>query len=135
MTTPGDITEQDLENAVIIPVEAYISEDYARAERDKLSRKVWQQVGRIEEIPEVGDFLTYEVLDDLILIVRAAEDDIPRLSQCLPASRSPASWTRRRARATPPASAGSSLAPITAGVSISMARIPASCTRRIGRAR
>jgi phenylpropionate dioxygenase-like ring-hydroxylating dioxygenase large terminal subunit len=70
------ITEQDLENAVVIPVEAYISEEYARAERDKLWRKVWQQVGRVEEIPEVGDFLTYEVLDDSILIVRAAEDDI-----------------------------------------------------------
>src|SRR5712664_1003453 len=29
-------------------VEPYISEDYARAERDKLWRKVWQQVGRLE---------------------------------------------------------------------------------------
>ena len=37
-----------------IGVEAYISEDYARAERDKLWRKVWQQVGRVEELPEVG---------------------------------------------------------------------------------
>ncbi|CAN7556969.1 aromatic ring-hydroxylating dioxygenase subunit alpha [Phenylobacterium sp. LjRoot219] len=60
----------------IFPVEAYISEDYARAERDKLWRKVWQQVGRVEEIPEVGNFLTYEIQDDSLLIVRSAPDTI-----------------------------------------------------------
>jgi nitrite reductase/ring-hydroxylating ferredoxin subunit len=37
---------------------------------------VWQQVGRVEEIPEVGDYLTYDVLDDSILIVRPAPDRI-----------------------------------------------------------
>ena len=59
-----------------IGVEAYISEDYARAERDKLWRKVWQQVGRVEEIPEVGNYLTYDILDDSILVVRTAADEI-----------------------------------------------------------
>src|SRR6478609_9866800 len=59
-----------LSQPVTIGVEAYISEDYARAERDKLWRKVWQQVGRVEEIPEVGNYLTYDILDDSILVVR-----------------------------------------------------------------
>ena len=45
-------TTQDLTEPVTVGVEAYVSEDYARAERDKLWRKVWQQVGRLEEIPE-----------------------------------------------------------------------------------
>ena len=53
-----------------IGVDAYISEEYARAERDKLWRKVWQQVGRVEEIPEVGSYLTYDILDDSIIVVR-----------------------------------------------------------------
>jgi phenylpropionate dioxygenase-like ring-hydroxylating dioxygenase large terminal subunit len=57
-------------------VEPYISEEYARAERDKLWRKVWLQVGRVEEIPEVGNYLTYQILDDSILIVRSAPDTI-----------------------------------------------------------
>ena len=43
---------EELSEPVTIGVEAYISEDYARAERDKLWRKVWLQVGRVEEIPE-----------------------------------------------------------------------------------
>ena len=54
-----------------IGVDAYISEEYARAERDKLWRKVWQQVGRVEEIPEVGSYLTYDILDDSIIVVRS----------------------------------------------------------------
>jgi phenylpropionate dioxygenase-like ring-hydroxylating dioxygenase large terminal subunit len=65
-----------LTEAVTIPVEAYISEDYVRAERDKLWRKVWLQVGRIEEIPEVGSYLTHEILDDSIVVVRTAPDTI-----------------------------------------------------------
>ena len=68
--------ENDLSNPVVIGVEAYISPEYARAERDKLWRKVWLQAGRVEEIPKVGDFLTYDILDDSILIVRASEHEI-----------------------------------------------------------
>jgi len=67
---------EDFSLPVTIGVEAYISEEYARAERDKLWRKVWQQVGRIEEIPEVGSYLTYDILDDSILVVRTAPDKI-----------------------------------------------------------
>ena len=65
---------EDLSRPVTIGAEAYISEDYARAERDSLWRKVWQQVGRVEEIPEVGNFLSYEILDDSIIVVRTAAD-------------------------------------------------------------
>jgi len=70
------ITADELGDAVTIPVEAYISEEYARAERDKLWRKVWLQVGRLEELPEVGSYLTFEILDDSIVVVRTAPDKI-----------------------------------------------------------
>ncbi|HKI40601.1 MAG TPA: hypothetical protein VKA66_09475, partial [Mycobacterium sp.] len=49
-----------LSGPLTIGVEAYLSEEYARAERDKLWVKVWQQVGRVEELPQIGDYLTYE---------------------------------------------------------------------------
>ena len=49
----SEVTE-DLPPVQTHSVEPYISEEYARAERDKLWRKVWLQVGRVEEIPEVG---------------------------------------------------------------------------------
>lgn len=66
----------DTAEAVSFGTDAYISEDYLRLERDRLWRKVWQQVGRIEEIPEVGNFLTYDILDDSILIVRTTPDTL-----------------------------------------------------------
>ena len=66
---------EELSAPMTIGVEAYISEDYARAERDKLWRKVWQQVGRVEELPEVGSYLTYDILDDSIIVVRTGEDE------------------------------------------------------------
>ncbi|MGK8506552.1 aromatic ring-hydroxylating oxygenase subunit alpha [Nocardia asiatica] len=67
---------EPLSTPMTIGVEAYISAAYARAERDKLWAKVWQQVERVEEIPRVGNFLTYEILDDSIIVVRTAPDTI-----------------------------------------------------------
>ncbi len=61
---------------VTIGVEAYLSPDYARAERDKLWRKTWLQAGRMEDIAEVGDYLTFDILDDSILIVRSGPDTL-----------------------------------------------------------
>ena len=76
MNDNADTEKEILSEAVTIPVEAYVSEEYARAERDRLWRKVWQVAGRLEDIPEVGNFMTYEILDDSIVIVRTAPDQI-----------------------------------------------------------
>ncbi|MCB2079941.1 MAG: Rieske (2Fe-2S) protein, partial [Novosphingobium sp.] len=74
----GKIVEatDELQAPVNVPAEAYISEDYARAEQDRLWRKVWLQAGRAEDIPNVGDFITYDILTDSVIIVRAALDRI-----------------------------------------------------------
>ncbi len=66
----------DLSAPVTIGVEAYTSPAYARAEQQKLWRKVWLQVGRIEEIPAVGNFLAYEIGDDSVIVVRTSADAI-----------------------------------------------------------
>ena len=77
VTQPNQAQPQaELSEPVTIGVEAYTSEAYARAESDKLWNKVWLQAGRIEELPEVGSFITYEICDESILIVRKAEDSI-----------------------------------------------------------
>lgn len=70
------LSEAELENSSIYTPEAYISEDYARAERDKLWRKVWLQVGRVEDLDGPGSFLTFDILDDSLLIVRNAQNEI-----------------------------------------------------------
>lgn len=75
MTETQEKTEP-LSQPLTIGVEAYISPAYAKAEGDKLWAKVWQQVERVEEIPNIGDFLTYEIMDDSFIIVRTAPDTI-----------------------------------------------------------
>jgi phenylpropionate dioxygenase-like ring-hydroxylating dioxygenase large terminal subunit len=66
----------ELAQPLVIGPEAYISVDYAREEQDKLWRKVWLQAGRVEDIPDVGDFITYDILTDSVIIVRSGEDEI-----------------------------------------------------------
>lgn len=78
MTKMGKIAESadDLVGPVNVSPEAYISKDYARAEQDKLWRKTWLQAGRIEEIPEVGSYLTYDIGPDSVIITRSGPDEI-----------------------------------------------------------
>ena len=76
MDQSTDLSQDTQPQAVTVPVEAYISEEYARAERKNLWSKVWQVAGRLEDIPNVNDYLTYEITDDSILVTRTAENEI-----------------------------------------------------------
>lgn len=78
MTKMGKIAEtaEDLVGPVTVPAEAYVSKDYARAEQGRLWRKTWLQAGRIEEIPEVGSFITYAIGVDSVIITRTGPDEI-----------------------------------------------------------
>jgi phenylpropionate dioxygenase-like ring-hydroxylating dioxygenase large terminal subunit len=78
MTELGKIVQaaSELEKPVTIGAEAYVSEEYARAEQDRLWRRVWLQAGRLEDIPNVGDFITYDILTDSVIIVRTATDQV-----------------------------------------------------------
>ena len=77
MNKPEKILSDDLSEALTYPVDAFISREYAEAEAERLWSKVWQQAGRVEEIPNVGDYITYNIVHDSILIVRAAPGDGP----------------------------------------------------------
>ncbi|HBO95233.1 MAG TPA: (2Fe-2S)-binding protein [Gammaproteobacteria bacterium] len=70
------ITVEDLSEPLTYSVEAFTSPRYAEEESDKLWAKVWQHAGRVEEIPEVGNYITYDIMDDSIIIVRSAPDTI-----------------------------------------------------------
>lgn len=59
-----------------IPKDAYLSREFATLERAKIWSKVWQIVGREEELARVGDYLTYDVGEESIIVVRSAEDKI-----------------------------------------------------------
>lgn len=60
----------------IVPAANYISPDFLREEAELLWPRVWQMACREEEIPRVGDFYTYDILDQSIIVVRADTDVI-----------------------------------------------------------
>ena len=60
--------------ATTIPIERYISQEFHNLEVEKLWKKVWQMACHEDDIPDVGDYFTYEIADLSFLIVRAKED-------------------------------------------------------------
>ncbi|MEZ4281303.1 MAG: aromatic ring-hydroxylating dioxygenase subunit alpha [Myxococcota bacterium] len=59
-----------------IPAARYFDPEFFALERDRLWPRVWQMACRLEEIPEVGDFVEYEILGQSVLVVRTAPDRI-----------------------------------------------------------
>jgi len=59
-----------------VPVESYISRDWLELERERLWPRVWQMACREQEIPRPGDFVTYDILDDSIIVVRKEDFSI-----------------------------------------------------------
>jgi phenylpropionate dioxygenase-like ring-hydroxylating dioxygenase large terminal subunit len=76
MHAPRNITIEEVPEPLTFSVEPYVSHEYAQAEGDRLWSKVWQHAGRVEELKNVGDFFTYEIGDDSIIVVRSAPDTL-----------------------------------------------------------
>ena len=76
MDTFVNVSVEELSEPLTFPVEAHTSQEYARAEGDRLWSKVWIHAGRVEEIPTVGDYLTFDIGEDSIVIVRSAPETI-----------------------------------------------------------
>jgi phenylpropionate dioxygenase-like ring-hydroxylating dioxygenase large terminal subunit len=59
-----------------IKKEAYISKEFAELERKYLWPRVWQMACRLEELPKVGSFVTYDILDESIIVVRTSATEL-----------------------------------------------------------
>ncbi|MEZ5263513.1 MAG: Rieske 2Fe-2S domain-containing protein [Acidimicrobiales bacterium] len=59
-----------------IDLDRYTSPHFARLEAERLWPKVWQLACRLEHLPEVGSFITYEVADVGLIVVRTDEHTI-----------------------------------------------------------
>lgn len=68
--------ETAADDVLIIPPHAYYSRDYAAAEFDRLWSKTWQWACRLEDIPNVGDFVTYDVAQESIIVIRVSASEI-----------------------------------------------------------
>jgi phenylpropionate dioxygenase-like ring-hydroxylating dioxygenase large terminal subunit len=56
-----------------VPKERYYDADFYQREVEQLWPRVWQMACRLEEIPRPGDFVTYEILDQSVVVVRTED--------------------------------------------------------------
>jgi phenylpropionate dioxygenase-like ring-hydroxylating dioxygenase large terminal subunit len=75
--------DPDLGTAAI-PKERYTSAAYAQREWDGMWTKVWLMAGRASDIPEPGDYFTFEIGTESILVIRQADGSIgARYNVCM----------------------------------------------------
>jgi phenylpropionate dioxygenase-like ring-hydroxylating dioxygenase large terminal subunit len=75
-----DASVADPMAATFFPPAAYSSEAFHRFELEAIWLKEWVCVGRLEEIPEAGDYFAITIADEPLLVVRAAEDEVVAMS-------------------------------------------------------
>ncbi|MBB5403751.1 aromatic ring-hydroxylating oxygenase subunit alpha [Paraburkholderia youngii] len=59
-----------------VPKDSYLSKQFLERENERLWPHVWQVACRLEEIPNVGDYVTFDVAGESIIVVRTAADRI-----------------------------------------------------------
>ena len=68
--------EHSLEGGVRrVPTERYTSKKWHDLEVERLWSRVWQMAAHVDDIPEVGDYLVYDVADLSWIVVRTGENE------------------------------------------------------------
>ncbi|MEL7156206.1 MAG: aromatic ring-hydroxylating dioxygenase subunit alpha [Actinomycetota bacterium] len=75
---PAALQSEDYEwlAADDIGVDRYVSDAYHRLEVERLWPTTWQMACRVEQLPEVGDHVVYEIGDLSLIVVRSGTDEI-----------------------------------------------------------
>ncbi len=58
------------------PKERYFDPDFYQLEGEQLWPRVWQMACRLEEIPEPGDVVEYEILDQSVIVLRGDDREV-----------------------------------------------------------
>ena len=78
-----DYPPQDVRDD-FVPKADFLDRRFHELEKENLWPKVWQIACRLEEIPEPGDYATYDILDDSIVIVRRGPDEVAAYHNACP---------------------------------------------------
>jgi phenylpropionate dioxygenase-like ring-hydroxylating dioxygenase large terminal subunit len=70
-----------LEAATTLPAEAHISAGIYEREIERLFEREWLCAGRVDQIPERGDYFSLDLLGDKLVVVRGTDDEIRVLSR------------------------------------------------------
>jgi phenylpropionate dioxygenase-like ring-hydroxylating dioxygenase large terminal subunit len=66
--------------ARVLPKEAYMSAAFHAFEREAVFMHSWLCVGRVQQLPNVGDYMALTLLDEPLLIVRGKDEKIRAMS-------------------------------------------------------
>ena len=59
-----------------VSIDRYYSKAWHDREVEKVWRKTWQMACRVEEIPNVGDHVVYDIVHDSVIVTRVSETEI-----------------------------------------------------------
>lgn len=86
VTRPGRWVEQEAEIGLAdvaadafnmcISTDRYRSREYSLQEHERIWMRVWQIVGRVDELPKVGDWKQYRILNQSFVIVRGKDEKL-----------------------------------------------------------
>ena len=72
------------DSAVAMPRSVYTSEEFLERERNQMFRKDWICAGRASALPKVGDYLTFDIAGQPVLVLRDRSGNIRAMSNvCL----------------------------------------------------
>ncbi|MGP3968304.1 aromatic ring-hydroxylating oxygenase subunit alpha [Streptomyces sp. 6N223] len=70
----------DPSQPLFLPPEAYKSEAFYQFEREAVWRRQWLMIGRLEEIPEPGDYFSIEIDGEPLIVVRGDDGAVTAMS-------------------------------------------------------
>ena len=59
-----------------IPIGRYVDDEFFGLEREYLWKRVWVMAGRVEDLPEPGDYITFDDLGPPVVIVRGRDREV-----------------------------------------------------------
>lgn len=84
MPTPMERAPEPALDYVPIPKERYTSPEFAALEWERMWTRVWLMAGRVSDIPEPGDYFTFEIGRESIVVVRQRDGGIAaRYNVCM----------------------------------------------------
>jgi len=75
-----ELAATPLSTATAMPKDMYVSADIYQLERERLFHREWICAGRSDEIPNAGDYMSFDLCDQPLILVRGAGGDIHAMS-------------------------------------------------------
>ena len=65
-----------------LPPDLYRSEELFALEQERIFSKEWLCAGRADEIPEPGDYLTYAIAEQPVVVIRQRDASLRAFARC-----------------------------------------------------